>query len=473
MSSKVKFNLNHTIFHDLANWFADDPSLADALYASPYASQAVFQSLPPLARLYIPRLLHLPADAPVPLNAFKQTLRRRQRAHDRHDAAISALRNLQILHQSQSSANDVDNNQSKSDPSGLYLNSRFAANIRRATTYGLSQVLDGPVHDSTVPVEELDKFSAERLEYILNYLVESSGVRVPKGKLVPALLGVGILEDKRSALCITSSGFHFLLKHSFAQLWVLLRSILTVCFSSNLLDPLRLLFLLSFSRPGVTYSLKQLTDVQIDLLSNLHELGIVMVSEDQQTFNPTLVGVRLLASANRVGADLSSADLPNITKTTGEIDVFVETNFRIFAYTSSPFQTNLLGLFTHLRYKLPGMVVGILTRDAVRNALLNGITGDQIIAYLNAHAHPFMKKGVIPSNVSDEIRLWEAEQERVQMVAGILLSDFNTDASFERVLSFANNRGAVIWNHPQSRQIFVDPDNYDAIKQFVRQEGVQ
>lgn len=473
MSFKVKFNLNHTIFHDLAHWLAEDPSLADALYASPYVSQAVFQSLPPLARLYIPRLLHLPADTPVPLNAFKQTLRRRQRAHDRHDGAIGALRNLQILNQSQSITSNAEVDQNKSDPSGLYFNSRFATNIRRATTYGLPPILDGPISHSTLSMEELDKFSAERLEYILNYLVESSGVRVPKGKLVPALLGVGILEDKRSALCITSSGFHFLLKHSFAQLWVLLRSILTVCFTSNLLDPLRLLFILSFSRPGAAYSLKQLTDVQVDLLSDLRELGIVMISEDQQTFHPTLVGVRLLASANRVGADLSSADLPNITKTTGEIDVFVETNFRVFAYTSSPFQTNLLGLFTHLRYKLPGMVVGILTRDAVRNALMNGITGDQIIAYLNAHAHPFMKKGVIPSNVSDEIRLWEAEQERVQMVSGILLSDFNTDASFDHVLSFANDRGAVVWSNLQNRQIFVDPENYDAIKQFVRQEGVQ
>lgn len=473
MSSRAKFNLNHTIFHDLAHWFAEEPSFADELYASPYVCLAVFQSLPPLARLYIPRLLHLCPDTPVPLNAFKQTLRRRQRAHDRHDAAVGALRDLHILRQSKSAANDVENEEARPETSALFLNSRFAANIRRAITYGLQAVLDGPDHDSLVSSEQLDKFSADCLEYILNYLVESSGVRVPKGKLVPALLGVGILEDKRSALCITSSGFHFLLKHSFAQLWVLLRSILIVCFSSNLLDPLRLLFALSFSRPGATYSMKQLTDTQSEFLSDLHELGIVMISEDRQTFHPTLVGVRLLGSANRVGADLSSADLPNITKTTGEIDVFVETNFRVFAYTSSPFQTNLLGLFTHLRYKLPGMVVGILTRDAVRNALMSGITGDQIIAYLNAHAHPFMKKGVIPSNVSDEIRLWEAEQDRVQMVTGILLSDFNTDASFDRVLSFANDRGAVAWSNSQSRQLFVDPENYDDIKQFVRQESIQ
>lgn len=472
MSRKGTFNLNHTIFHDIAQWIADDPSLADSLYTSPYVCHAVFQSLPPLARLYVPRLLHLPSDYPIPLNVFKQTLRRRQRAHDRHDTAIHVLRHLHIIHHRYADQTSQDNNPSDND-SALYLNHRFASNIRRIITYKVPPVLDGPVDDSTVSLEKLDKFSADRLEYILNYLVESSGVRVPKGKLVPALLGVHILEDKRSALCITSSGFHFLLKHSFAQLWVLLRSILTVCFTSNPLDPLRLLFTLSFSSPGALYSTQQLTSTQQDILSDLHELGIVMISDDGKTFRPTVVGVRLLASANRVGADLSSSDLPNVTKTSGEIDVFVETNFRVFAYTSSSFQTNLLGLFTHLRYKLPGMVVGILTRDAVRNALMNGITGDQIIAYLNAHAHPFMKKGVIPSNVSDEIRLWEAEQERVQMNPGILLSDFNFDSSFERVLSFANDRGAVLWNNPQHRQIFVDVENYEAIKHFVRKEAIQ
>lgn len=71
----------------------------------------------------------------------------------------------------------------------------------------------------------------------------------------------------------------------------------------------------------------------------------------------------------------------------------------------------------------------MLVRDAGRNALTNKIIGDQTISYLNTHAHQYMKKRVIPLNVSDKIRLSEMEQEQEQMVPWISLSKFSTDAT--------------------------------------------
>lgn len=38
--------------------------------------------------------------------------------------------------------------------------------------------------------------------------------------------------------------------------------------------------------------------------------------------------------------------------------------------------------------RFPNLVVGVLTRDSVRQALRGGITADQIISYLEQHAHP-------------------------------------------------------------------------------------
>lgn len=456
--SATSFNVNDTIFHDVANWLEQSASLVQQIYSCPFIVQAFFRALPPLARLYIPRLLNLPANHPIPLEELRQSLRRRQRAKDRHDSAIRALRSLHIFCKS---------------PDSLILHSDFAEHLRHSITYELPCVFDGPIDDSMVPVEELDNFSADRLEYILNYVVESSGRRSPSGNIISSLVHTHILEQNRNGLCITSSGFHFLLKHSFAQLWILLRSVLLSCYASNILQPLKLLFTLSFSKPGNNYSIQTLSKNQITMLPDLHELGIIIFSEKKRCFIPTLVGVKLLSSANRVGADLTSADLPNVTKTTGEINIFVETNFRVYAYTTSSFQTNLLNLFTHVRCKLPSMIVGHLTRDAVRRALMNGITADQIIAYLNAHAHPRMKRGIIPSNVSDEIRLWEAEQERVQFISGVLLSDFHSSASFERVLSFANGIGAVLWSNTSLFKLVVERENYESVKKFIRDEGLQ
>lgn len=478
--SSNSFNLNHTIFHDLAQWLSQDPSITDRLYSDPFAVQAVFRALPPLARLYIPRLLYLPANHSVPLQLFQNTLRRRQRATDRHNAAIYALRSLHVLYSPPDDVIDVDapppsaalNSTVTVHDQSLCLHPKFASNLRSVLAYNLPPCFGGPIDDDPPSVPEMDQFSADRLESILNYLVESSGLTAPDGNVVPALLRAHILEQNRSALCITSAGFHFLLKHSFAQLWVLLRSVINACFENNVLPPLLLLFSLSFARPGALYSTSALSRDQKLLLPDLHQLGIVMLSDGGKYFRPTPVGVRLLASANRVGADVSSADLPNVTKTTGEINIFVETNFRVYAYTSSSFQTNLLGLFTHLRFRLPRMVVGHLTREAVRGALMNGITGDQIIAYLNAHAHPRMKRGVIPPNVSDEIKLWEAEQERLQFQPGVLLSEFLSDPSFERVVSFASDNDLVLWSNPQRRQLIVHRDSYDAVKQFIRRDQI-
>jgi transcription initiation factor TFIIH subunit 4 len=155
-------------------------------------------------------------------------------------------------------------------------------------------------------------------------------------------------------------------------------------------------------------------------------------------------------------------------KTAGDIHIIVETNFRLYAYTTSTFQTNLLSLFTQMRYRLPNLVVGHLTREKVRGALMIGITADQIIGFLNSHAHPRMKNGVVPPTVRDEIKLWEAEQERVQYRRGILLSDFDSPGKFDLVLSFANDTSACLWFSVARRQLIVGKGEYDRVRRYIK-----
>lgn len=469
------FALSDSIFHDLAHWLHLHPASADDLYSDPYTVQAVLRALPPLARQYVMRLVLLPADMPVPLDAFRLTLRRRQRAVDRHDAAVRALRALHVFHDPGTPTIDLDNVASSrhSANSPTCLHSGFAANLRLLLSNAVQPVLGTPIDESTEQLEVMDDFSASRLENILNYLVESGARRKPSGAIVPALQRARILEYQSGQLTMTSEGFHFLLKHSFPQLWVLLRAVIASNFSSDFGHAVHLLFMLAAASPGRLYSMDELNAAQRELLNDLNDLGIVMVDNEARTLRPTIVGVRLLSAGSHVGSDISAADLPNIAKSAGQMDIFVETNFRVYAYTSSGFQTNLLGLFTHLRYRLPGLVVAHLTRDAVRNALISGITAEQIIAYLNAHAHPRLKKGVIPPNVSDEIRLWEAEQHRIQSEPGTLLSDFQSQPAFERVVDFANDLSAILWQDSSRRQLVVDSENYDAVRQFIHRHGLQ
>jgi transcription initiation factor TFIIH subunit 4 len=46
--------------------------------------------------------------------------------------------------------------------------------------------------------------------------------------------------------------------------------------------------------------------------------------------------------------------------------------------SDNPLQTAVLNLFVSLKYRFPNLVVGMITRDSVKKALMNGITADQV-----------------------------------------------------------------------------------------------
>ena len=75
--------------------------------------------------------------------------------------------------------------------------------------------------------------------------------------------------------------------------------------------------------------------------------------------------------------------------------ILIETNFKVYAYTSSPLQIAILSLFISMQTRFPNMVVGSLTRDSVREALTRGISAEQIVFYLTSHAHPEMRTSVL------------------------------------------------------------------------------
>lgn len=452
--------LNETIFNDLQAWGSQDPTALDSLYGSPFAVHSVFRALPPLARLYVSRLLYVSKDATsMGVDLFAGCLRRRQRAHDRHDLALRALKALRVLLFPRSG--------------GMWLNEPFAVQLRRVLAGDLPVPFGGPQAERADAARfqgdaSLERFAAARLERILNFLVESNGSNTPSKSIISALVNTSILEEKRSGLSITSTGFQFLLKDSFAQVWVLLRSVVNQQHRGVELLMLDFVFKLSFTSVGALYYDSDFCNEHMALLTSLDDLGVIRL-EERGMFRPTAVGKQLLATASRISTGLSS--LSSLSKmgssAVGDVRFVVETNFRVYAYTTSEFQMNLLGLFTDLRYRLPNLVVSHLTRDAVRRAFLNGINADQIIAYLNAHADPRMKKRLIPSNVGNEIRLWEGEQERVQTMPGMLIN-FDNMESFNQVVAKADELGARLFANNRKLYLVVSREAYPSIKQFMQ-----
>jgi transcription initiation factor TFIIH subunit 4 len=516
-SGRAQNPLNQTILSDFMTWAAISPEKIDALYNSPHATQCVLRALPPVARLYVARVLYLPDAAPAFAPAlFRDALCRRTRARDRHEAALSTLRALRVFV-------PVHDGDEAAAAATLLLNRALGRQLRRSVTGAMPLVFGGPVGEfAEREIAMLDLFSADRLERVLNFSIggeaedmgraaEDMGraaAPLPSQTLQNALSRTKILAPCENGryMQITSIGFQFLLKDSCSQIWILLRDVINGSFAGAELEALNFIFQLSFARAGCPYATRELKDTQRSLAPCLDELGVIVFDDGNDVFFPTPLGIGLVASASRSLEDSggSARQVVSTSKTAGDIEIIVETNFRLYAYvycrsytmignvsflivrckpnsfiflffllpryTTSAFQMNLLSLFTHMRYQLPNLVVGHLTREKVREALVNGISADQIINFLNSHAHPRMKGGAVPHTVRDEIKLWEAEQERVQFLPGFLISDFESPEQFQLVLAYANDHSACLWYSVAQRQLVVVKDEYARLRNYIKNQ---
>ncbi|KAF8713530.1 hypothetical protein AX14_012955, partial [Amanita brunnescens Koide BX004] len=304
----------------------------------------------------------------------------------------------------------------------LALNPTFKTSFRQALTgggtsgsFGVSVEKEEKRPPPTI--EALDSYALERWETILHYMVSSGSGQAPtkpsQGVLY-LLQRSGLMSNFHGAtLEITSAGFQFLLHPPHAQLWDLLLQYLHMAEERqmDLVEVLGFLFMLSTMELGREYATDTLSETQKAMLEDLRDYGLIWQRKPSaRRFSPTRLATTLTSS---------SPPLPTSTGTSSgpqEGFIVLETNYRLYAYTDNPLQTAVLNLFVSLKYRFANLVVGSITRDSVKKALMNGITADQIISYLITHAHPQMRKNnpLIPVTVQDQIRLWELEKNRLR-----------------------------------------------------------
>ena len=64
----------------------------------------------------------------------------------------------------------------------------------------------------------------------------------------------------------------------------------------------------------------------------------------------------------------------------------------MYAYTDSPLYRAILKLFMREDYRFQNLIVGMLTRDSLKEAFKKKITTRQIMNFLEAHAHPVCRQ---------------------------------------------------------------------------------
>lgn len=443
------------------------------LYQRPADALAVFRLLSPMGRQLVMHLLFL--DSPLLTNDYMAWIKRGE-GKRQHEAAVQRLGRLQIL---------------REQGGRLILSSVFQESLQRALIGGGDHRSFGvpsppSISAENVDVAFLDEYARDSWEGILHYMVGSEGVPAPRDAVLFLLRQSNVMApvvgSARGTLGITSRGFQFLLEDVNTQLWDLLLQYLALADSRrmDLVEVLSLLFMLGSLTLGQSYSTNDLPATQLHCLEDFREYGLVYQRcSGSKHFWPTRLATSLTSMAAQ-GVGSSEASGVGATSGSGQHSaasqqeqrgfIILETNHRLYAYTSNPLRIAVLQLFVHVRSRFPNLLIGVVTRESVKAALRKGISAQQIITYLSHHAHPQMHRNdpLLPITVTDQIRLWERERNRVQQSEGYLYSDFTSQADFRLVRDYANSLSVLVWDNEAKRTFFLKTEGHEPIKDFIR-----
>ncbi|KAI8811666.1 transcription factor Tfb2-domain-containing protein [Cladochytrium replicatum] len=423
-------------------------SIFDRIYAQPATCMGVLRLLPPAAKHLVMRLLYI--REPIAKGEIEEWF-----IEGKRSTFQEVMRKLQKLY-------------IFAESGGWYtLNRVFQQNLHNALVGGgehhsFGQPTDEPDRHN-VDIAFLDRYASEAWEAVLHSLVGTPTSQRPRA-VVSLLKHSKLMEstgndaNSMDDLQITSKGFQFLLQDVNVQVWAFLLHYLEMAPSELHMkkdEILNFLFQLASLELGQDYSIEVLTPTQQTMMGDLKHLGIVYQRKKSKRFYPTRLATSLTS-----GAKLSTGK--------GEEKGFliVETNYRIYAYTDSPLEIAVLSLFVKMKGRFANMVIGLITRDSIRDALLRGIGADQIIQYLEVHAHPEMRKQtpVLPATVVDQIRLWELERNRIRAIPGFLYKEFSRIEEYNGYLKRTKDFDCLHWQSEGRRLMVVSAEGHEAMK---------
>lgn len=246
------------------------------------------------------------------------------------------------------------------------------------------------------------------------------------------------------------------------------------------MDPtevLSFLFTLGSIELGIPYSTHSLTPTQNQMLTDLVSFGLIYRRTPTSThFYPTRLSTTLTSdSPALLNSSLSSASSgPTSSGEKGYI--ILETNYRLYAYTSSPLQISLLSLFSTLHTRYPNLITAKITKSSIAAAINQSITADQIITYLTTHAHPILRRSaaihqapILPPTVVDQIRLWQIEGERMTTWKGFYIKDTGSEEEYIKAVEYAEALGVLRQRFDSKRSFFVG--RMDQMQGYFRQQA--
>jgi transcription initiation factor TFIIH subunit 4 len=384
---------------------------------------------------------------------------------------------------------------------------------------------DKPIKQS-LKIEEIEEASSSMwskvLEVLLNvksmYSVSSFSRSVDTVKSIKAFCKSSqLMRDGK----ITSVGYEYLLKERQSQVWIFVKDCISRLKSSE--QALSLLFMLSYCEVGKSYPTDALTAAQKILVQELATVGIILLRDDteyKRAFFPTKVSINLIfqrdmlfnndgltleisditgnsysfstgrasvandesfdGSASRASIaptfDSSAVVSKGALSTSKDLEIIVQTNCQVIAYSFSDLHIAMLQLFVDITMRFPNMVTGRISRDRIKDAYRMGMTADQIISFLSSHAHPKLagRNPIVPDNVCDQLLLWQAENSRLRFQECVVLELGKVGVSrevFNDLVDYAQKRlQACLWLNAEKFTIALTIEGYTSFKDYAQDE---
>ncbi|KXT09268.1 hypothetical protein AC579_2128 [Pseudocercospora musae] len=443
------------------------------LYQQPSTALAIFRRmLPHMAKTLVMAMLYMPtpfsvADLDIWVKPEHDSVQTKERA-------LSILNRLRILFDDTYEGRPA-----------LRLSPAFSKSLRQALTGGGTHRSFGvpctTPDKALVTIDFLDTFARKQWETILYYVVGSANSALSGGidvqQSTKALLANGKFVQSQNGgrqRFITTDGFTFLLQDVNAQIWSLLIVYLQTSEIELQMDPvdvLSFLFTLGSLELGTSYSTSNLTATQLKMLEDLSDLGLIFHPAKSDRYYPTRLATTLTSDAPAL---LNSSHTSTTTTTSASSNddlgasandkgfIILETNYRLYAYTNSPLLISILSLFASLHTRYPNLVTAKITKTSVQAAISSGITSNQIISYLQTHAHPILRRTasihnapILPPTVVDQIRLWQIEGERMTSTKGYLIREVGSKDDYEKAVQYAEALGILVKDFAHKQSFFV------------------
>jgi len=361
-----------------------------------------------------------------------------------------------------------------------------------------SKVNGKPARFPAQTPEDLERHAQAQWDAVLHFLCGNTDPRYkPNDAITHFLLQTDLMQPDPeykgnvddADLVITQKGYDFMLQDSSQQVWhFVVQYLQSISQHSQALkkEALMVLLCLSFARFGECYSGSALSKDGRGIIKDLALFGLLYVKKIGKTsiFYPTRLAMQLVGNDGPSGGgggggmwSLSSKALESALANPSPSDsshlaVIVQTNFQLCAYTTSELHVSMLGLFCEVGTirRLPNCVFMSLTRDSVKAAFALGIQAQQILRFLEKHAHPRLRQGTaspVPPNIVDQIFLWDRERHRVQWNE-VFSHQCMLEGEFQAVKKYAESFNAHVWSSEGRNQLFLKYELAESMQTFVR-----